>query len=48
MDDSDEERIRRAVRRGVQDAQGSGCGCGCLIFLILLIFSLWSAAHQGP
>lgn len=47
MDDSDEERIRRAVSRGIQDAEGNGCSCGCLIFLIFLVFSLWASIHQG-
>ncbi len=36
MDDSDEARIRRAVERGVRDANGPSCG-GCIFTLLLLL-----------
>ncbi|MEW2298208.1 hypothetical protein ABZ719_36930 [Streptomyces sp. NPDC006743] len=37
MDDSDEERIRRAVERGVRDAKSPSCTCGGCLFILILI-----------
>ncbi|MEV8068880.1 MULTISPECIES: hypothetical protein [unclassified Streptomyces] len=44
MDDHDEERIRRAVRRGIHDAEG-GSGCGCLIMILMMIYLMYIETH---
>ncbi|WP_158071015.1 hypothetical protein [Streptomyces sp. CB02414] len=52
MDYGDERRIRRAVARGIQDAETGdiepegGCGCSVLIItLVLMVIVIYVVTH---
>lgn len=46
MDDSDEARVRRAVRNGIRDARPrGGCSC-CLVFVVVFAYYFWALTHR--